>query len=79
MWKEYLEWHEENDVLYLYLAMIAAEIRRSWVKEPKKVNTKDFILRRQRGVTGASVEERTQRLKAFFSAALANPQSKPEA
>ena len=74
MWSAYLKWHDENNLLYLYLAMIAAEVRRSWVKEPKKVDTKDFILRKKPDVSRMTVEERTRRLKAFFGAALASPQ-----
>ena len=45
-WMIYLN-EEPNkfNALYMYLAQIAAEMRRSFVKHPKKVETKDFIIK----------------------------------
>jgi len=44
-WLEFLSWweshHDKDDY---YLAQIAAEVRRSYVKHPKTVKTKDFLL-----------------------------------
>ena len=45
-WMVYLE-EEPNrfNALYFYLAQIAAEVRRSFVKHPDKVKTNDFIIK----------------------------------
>jgi len=44
-WLEFLDWdekhHSKSDY---YLAQIAAEVRRSFVKNAKKVKTNDFLL-----------------------------------
>ena len=45
-WMVYLE-EEPNkfNALYFYLAQIAAEVRRSFIKHPDKVKTKNFIIK----------------------------------
>lgn len=45
-WMEFLKWDESrNTKADYYLAQIAAEVRRSAVKHPRKVKVKDFLLR----------------------------------
>lgn len=45
-WMVYLE-EEPNkfNALYFYLAQIAAEVRRSFIKHPDKVKTNDFMIK----------------------------------
>lgn len=48
-WRVFLdELPNEFNPLYEYLAQIAAEIKRAWVKQKKKVKRKDFILQFRR-------------------------------
>ena len=51
------------------LAKIAAEVRRSYVKEPKDVKLSDFLIKFKEKVKQKkmSIEERTNRSKAFWS------------
>ena len=51
-----------------YLANIAAEIRRSFVKHPEKVKTESFLMQFKKKVrTGKlSIKERTKRAKRIF-------------
>jgi hypothetical protein len=45
-WLDYLNWAEDRtEKSEYYLAQIAAEVRRGYVKHPKSVKTKDFILK----------------------------------
>jgi hypothetical protein len=45
-WLEYLEWdYERSSKPDYYLAQIAAEVRRSYVKHGSKVKTADFLLK----------------------------------
>lgn len=59
-----------------YLAQVAAEVRRSFVKSPQSVHVKDFILsftRAERSSPGGSspaMEDPTQRSKNYWSAVL---------
>ena len=69
LWMEYLEkdtnaFHRED----YYLAQIAAEIRRSFVKKPKQVKLKDFLLKfvMQEKPKKLSIKERTKRMKQFW-------------
>lgn len=71
MWMEYLEmevnaFHRED----YYLAQIAAEMRRSFVKNPKKVKLDDFLLKFKNKVIrkGMTKEERTKIAKSFWGA-----------
>lgn len=50
-----------------YLALIASEIRKSWVKDPKKVRQKDFLF-----VTEDQTErqQKSERSKSIWMAAL---------
>lgn len=48
-WLQYLEWAERRDTKSdYYLAQIAAEVRRGYVKSPRQVKVKDFLLKMQR-------------------------------
>jgi hypothetical protein len=59
-----------------YLAQVAAEVRRSFVKSPQSVHVKDFILsftRAERSSLGGgspAMEDPTQRSKNYWSAVL---------
>jgi len=73
MWQEYLE----QDLViskreYYYLAQIAAEIRRTISKHPKRIKLQDFLLkfRNDKKVNNSmlSVEERTKKSKSFWKA-----------
>lgn len=47
-WLDFLAWTESRTGKdELYLAQIAAEVRRGYVKHPRTVKTKDFILKPQ--------------------------------
>jgi len=44
-WLQYLRWQEQRqDKIDFYLAQIAAEVRRGYVRHPKSVKMKDFII-----------------------------------
>jgi len=69
IWMEYLErdvnaFHPEN----FYLAQIAAEIRRSFVKNPKQIRLKDFLLKfiMPEEPKKLSIKERSKRMKRFW-------------
>ncbi|MFA5452986.1 MAG: hypothetical protein WC248_05395 [Candidatus Methanomethylophilaceae archaeon] len=59
-----------------YLAQVAAEVRRSFVKSPQSVHVKDFILsftRAERSSLGGgspAMEDPSQRSKNYWSAVL---------
>lgn len=45
-WLDYLLWDEQRQTkLDIYLANIAAEVRRSYVKHPKTVKAQDFLIK----------------------------------
>jgi len=82
---EFLEWityldedanrfHRED----YYLAQIAAEIRRSFVKEPIKVKIESFLMKfkRKEKAKKLSKEERTKRAKAFWGVILKHPKKR---
>ena len=60
-----------------YLANIAAEIRRSYVKDPMKVQLESFLMKTKKDKPGKlkkmTKEERTTRAKAFWGAILNFP------
>lgn len=72
MWTEYLErevnaFHRED----YFWAQVAAEVRRSFVKNPKKVKVKDFLLKFEDKMAGRkkmTKKERTKIAKSFWSA-----------
>lgn len=80
---EFIEWmafldlerNQTNKEDY-YLAQVAAEVRRSFVKSPQSVHVKDFILsftRAERSSPGEgppAMEDSTQRSKNYWSAVL---------
>jgi hypothetical protein len=67
LWMEFLDREDYSFPERYYLAMIAAEVRRSYVKEPKKVKVKDFLLKlRPVQEKKESVQERGNRTKSFF-------------
>jgi hypothetical protein len=76
-WMAYLdlEMHQTKKEDY-YLAQVAAEVRRSFVKSPQSVHVKDFILsftRAERSSLGGgspAMEDPTQRSKNYWSAVL---------
>ena len=79
-WMVFLDWKEGEsfDRTIYYLAQIATEVRRSYVKNPHQVKLKDFIiqfmLKKQNKESDLSIEERTMRAKqfAFALAGLSN-------
>lgn len=76
-WMAYLdlEMHQTKKEDY-YLAQVAAEVRRSFVKSPQSVHVKDFILsftRAERSSLGGgspAMEDPIQRSKNYWSAVL---------
>lgn len=76
-WMAYLdlEMHQTKKEDY-YLAQVAAEVRRSFVKSPQSVHVKDFILsftRAERSSPGGDspvIEDPTQRSKNYWNAVL---------
>jgi len=73
-WITYLDEQEtkHHQKLDYYLANIAAEIRRSYVKEPVKVKMEHFLLKfgKKKKMTK---EEATRRAKTFFGLASKYP------
>ena len=62
-----------------YLANIAAEIRRSYVKDPMKVKTDSFLMKFKKDRKSRkklSIKERTKRAKVFWGAVLKFPKRK---
>lgn len=81
--EQQLNTHEKLDY---YLAQIAAEVRRGWVKSPKQVKSEDFLIKFERkgasktSEAPATDDEKQKYLaesKAFFSALLKMPPRKP--
>jgi len=71
LWMEYLEWEiNAFDKTAYYLAQVAAEVRRSYVKTPKSVKFEDFVMkfRSKNEEPDISVDAsvRLQRQKQFF-------------
>lgn len=80
---EFIEWmafldlerNQTNKEDY-YLAQVAAEVRRSFVKSPQSVHVKDFILSFTRAERSSpdggspAMEDPTQRSKNYWSAVL---------
>ena len=74
MWLKYLEkdindFHRED----YYLAQIATEIRRSYVKRPKSVRLKDMLLKftsNKKPVSKTERELHNKKSKAFWLSAL---------
>jgi len=71
---EYIEWclylnliEEENSKEEFYLAQIAAEVRRSFVKNPGGVKLTDFLFKVKKEQT-FTLKEATRRAKQFFFA-----------
>jgi hypothetical protein len=68
-WIAFLQREEErNTKLDIYLAQIAAEVRRGIVKNPKSVKTKDFLMKKQ--VHTPSPEEKKGEARAARSKAI---------
>ncbi len=72
---EFLEWvvylNEDVNAFHredYFLASIAAEVRCSYVKEPKRVKLSDFLIKFKEKVKRkkVSIKERTKRSKAFW-------------
>lgn len=53
-----------------YLASIATEVRRSWVKDPKKVSMKDLYITYVTRKKKTTAKEKMNEAKAFFGAML---------
>jgi hypothetical protein len=71
LWMEYLEWDiNAFDKTAYYLAQIATEVRRSFVKNPTSVKVEDFImkfkLKGDKTEIPPDVQIRTQKAKQFF-------------
>lgn len=76
---EFMDWivylDEEMNLFHredFFLAQIATEIRRSFVKDPSKVKFKDFLIQFKKKVEPKklSIEERSKRSKAFWGVTL---------
>lgn len=68
-WKIFLDKEEERQTkLDYYLAQIAAEVRRGWVKNPKSVKVKDMLLNVQNA--SGPAEKRIARSKAVWLGAV---------
>jgi len=78
LWKRFFEWETNAfDATRCYLAQIAAEIRRGYVKEPHKVKVADFIMKfgvpekkseEPKGETKEMIQTRANKMKSFFFA-----------
>lgn len=67
-WLEFLKWDESRRTKQdIYLAQIAAEVRRGWVKDPKKVRAQDFLLREE---TNDDRKNRMQKSKSAWLTAV---------
>ena len=80
-WIVYLDDEELNGFRReeFYLANIAAEIRRSWIKNPVGVKLESFLMRFKKGKTEKpkmTKVERTKRAKAFWGTLLKFPMRK---
>jgi len=64
LWRE----EERNTKQDIYLAQIAAEIRRGLVKNPKSVKMKDFLMKKAE--TPTKVEKPPSKSKSMWAAAL---------
>lgn len=72
---EFLDWiiylNEEINSFHredFYLAQIAAEIRRSWINNPKEVKLNSFLMKFGKSKPKKlSIEEKTRRSKRFWS------------
>ena len=78
-WKMYLVLREEQKFFVYekedyYLAQIAAEMRRTFAKHPRRIKLKDFILqfkrKKEKKKKKMSVKERTKEMKAWWGAVL---------
>lgn len=81
-WIAYLDDEEENRFHRedYYLAQIAAEIRRSYVKDPRSVKIESFLMKFERKVkpkkSKMTMKERTKKAKAYWSALMGVPKRK---
>ena len=67
-WLEYLQWSEERRTKEeYYFAQIAAEVRKSWVKDRRSVKTKDFLMSPRPPGKDAGSGGSKQKWLAFFS------------
>lgn len=73
LWMEYLDWEANAfDKTCYYLAQIAAEMRRSYIKRGVVVRVEDFILKftskriEEKISTPMDVQTKTDRAKQFF-------------
>ena len=65
-WIAYLDWEERTPSKQdLYLAAMTAEVRRSWVKNPKSVKAKDFLFERL-----PATDPKVQKSKSSWATAL---------
>jgi len=71
-WIAYLDDRETNEFRRedYYFASIAAEVRRSYVKDPMKVKIESFLLKFRKAEkskkTKTTIEERTKKAKMFW-------------
>jgi len=79
-WVVYLDDEEINGFHRedYYLANIAAEVRRSYIKDPTKVRTESFLMKFKKKdeierPVKMTREERTKRAKSFWGAVLKSP------
>ena len=70
-WKIYFDKREEAELHQVskqdvYLAQIATEVRRSWVKTPRLIKLKDFILKFKGEAEDLPPEKRVKRSKQYW-------------
>ncbi len=80
-WIAYLDDREINEFRRedFYLANIAAEIRRSYVKDPMSVKNESFLLKFKKGKSKkikTTMKEATRKAKMFWSALMMVPKRK---
>jgi len=78
-WMEFLECEEQRHTKEdYYSALIASEIRRSWVKDAYKVKTDSFLIKwvKKKMKVNKTKEDITMQHKLFWGVVLANPMSK---
>jgi hypothetical protein len=73
LWMKFFEWEANAfDATRCYLAQIAAEIRRGYVKEPRNVKVSDFIMKfespTEKAETPTETQAKTSRIKSAFFA-----------
>ena len=78
-WRVFLEREQSQATVdHYYLAQIAAEVRRGWVRKPRAVRLQDFILVPQQQRPAISQEVRAEQSRAMWLAVCKVPQPTKE-